>query len=251
MRTVFRIIVGIFLIISVIPPASVGVVNLFVLLPAFLGIFILLLPLIRAALHRLGARRAKNITRIFLSLLILGALTVCTELGFILAGAVPEIRDAPDDAVVIVLGAQVKNSRPSLILSGRIKAAAEYLAAHPESVCIASGGKGSDEDISEAKCIRDTLVSEYDIDSARIILEDRSLNTNQNMANCAAVIAGKGLSADVVVITDGFHMFRAKLLAGRKGLTPYSCPVPTDIRLLPAMYIREFVGIPKTLLFDR
>ena len=82
-------------------------------------------------------------------------------------------------------------------------------------------------------------------------MEDASYNTSQNLENSAKIIRANGLSTNVLLATDGFHMFRAKTLAGWKGLTPYSCPASTDRRLILYLYIRELIGIPKTLLLDR
>jgi len=243
------IIIGTVLILSILPPLSVGVMNVFVLIPAIAGLFILFLPLIRKLIHRAGKKHEKRIIRLFLLFVTICALLIGTELILIWTNLAPQ--EAPAGSVVIVLGAQVKNSRPTLILAGRIRAAAAYLLSHPDSVCIASGGRGTDEDISEAACIHDTLVSDYGIDSDRIYLEDASFNTSQNLENSALIIAEKGLSANVVIATDGFHMYRAKTLAGWKGLTPYACPAATDKRLVFYMYVRECMGIPKTLLFDR
>ena len=246
---IIRIIAATLLILSVLPPLSVGVMNLYVLIPAFLGVFLLLLPLIRRLIHRLGEKSEKRIIRGFFILVIIASIIIAVEFIAIQINIPPE--DAPSGSVVIVPGAQVKNSRPTLILSGRIKAAAEYLLAHPDSVCIASGGRGSDEDISEAKCIRDTLVTEYKIESGRIYMDDASYSTSQNLENSAGIIAENGLSENVVIATDGFHLYRAKTLASWKGLTPFSCPASTDNRLVLYLYIREFMGIPKTLLLDR
>jgi len=241
--------IGIVLILSILPPLSVGVMNVFVLFPAFAGLFLLLLPLIRKMIHRVGEKHEKRIIHIFLLLVTVCALLISTELILIWTN-IP-LQEAPAGSVVIVLGAQVKNSRPTLILAGRIQAAAAYLLSHPDSVCIASGGQGADENISEASCIQDTLVSDYGIDSDRIYLEDASFNTSQNLENSALIISEKELSKNVVLATDGFHMYRAKTLAGWKGLTPYSCPAATDKRLVFYLYVRECMGIPKTLLFDR
>ena len=248
-KTIIRNIAGILLIFSILPPWSVGVMNIFVLIPAFLGFFLLSFPLIHKCFHQFSEKSRRRITRVFISLVIVAALIITTELIVIWVN-IP-MGDAPAKSVVIVLGAQVVNSRPTLILAGRIQVAAKYLTAHPDSMCIASGGRGADEDISEAKCIRDTLVSDYHIDAKRIYMEDASYNTSQNLENCAKIIAAKGLSTNVLLATDGFHMFRAKTLAGWKGLTPYSCPASTDRRLVFYLYIRELIGIPKTLLLDR
>ena len=64
------------------------------------------------------------------------------------------------DCTVVVLGCQVfPDGHPSLMLRGRINAAYDYLTAHPDALCVASGGQNGSEPISEAQCIRDTLVS--------------------------------------------------------------------------------------------
>ena len=45
------------------------------------------------------------------------------------------------DCTVVVLGCQVfPDGHPSLMLRGRINAAYDYLSAHPDAVCVASGG---------------------------------------------------------------------------------------------------------------
>lgn len=246
---IIRYVAGILLILLIIPPISVGVINFFVLLPSFVGVFLFLLPFFRMIIHRAGEKAEKNIFRIFVVFLIVASVLIATELGVIWAN-IPS-QAAPDQSVVIVLGAQVVNSRPTLILQGRIKAAAAYLTSHPDSVCIASGGQGADENISEASCIRESLISDYGINASRIYMEDKSSSTSQNLENSAKIIKENNLSTNVVLATDGFHMFRAKTLARWKGLVPYSCTAKTDKRLVLYLYLREFAGIPKTLLFDR
>ena len=81
------------------------------------------------------------------------------------------------DCTVVVLGCQVfPDGHPSLMLRGRISAAYDYLTAHPDALCVASGGQNGSEPISEAQCIRDTLVS-MGIAPERILLEDQSAST--------------------------------------------------------------------------
>ncbi len=244
-----RILATILLLLTAIPPLSVGVANLFVFLPGLLGILLLFWPLIRAGLRRVSEKKRTRIRRTFLSLFLIAAVLISAELTVIFLNQIPA--EAPPGSVVIVLGAQVKNSRPTLILAGRIKAAAEYLIAHPDAVCIASGGRGADEDISEAQCIRNTLVQVYGIGEDRIYMEDRSTSTDENLGYSAEIIRANGLSSNVVIATDGFHMFRAKLIAGRKGLKAYPCCAATDPRLALYLYIRECIAIPKTLLLNR
>ena len=59
-------------------------------------------------------------------------------------------RKPAPDADVIVLGCEVKGNRPSLMLTGRMEAAAAYLREHPGARCVVSGGRGEGEKISEA-----------------------------------------------------------------------------------------------------
>lgn len=101
------------------------------------------------------------------------------------------------DCTVVVLGCQVfPDGHPSLMLRGRISAAYDYLTAHPDALCVASGGQNGSEPISEAQCIRDTLVS-MGIAPERILLEDQSASTEENLAFSAALLREKGLSTDV------------------------------------------------------
>ena len=94
---------------------------------------------------------------------------------------------AEDAEYVIVLGAQVRGEVPTLVLSARIRAAAEYLKEHPDAIAVASGGKGSGENISEAEAIRRGLVR-LGIAEERILLEDRSTSTAENLRFSAEVI---------------------------------------------------------------
>lgn len=94
---------------------------------------------------------------------------------------------AEDGEYVIVLGAQVRGEVPTLVLSARIRAAAEYLKEHPQAVAVASGGKGSGENISEAEAIRRGLVR-LGISENRILLEDQSTSTAENLRFSAEVI---------------------------------------------------------------
>ena len=67
-------------------------------------------------------------------------------------------RPGQEDCTVVVLGCQVSASgEPTVMLRDRIDAAYDYLTAHPESRCVASGGQNNNEPISEAACIRNTL----------------------------------------------------------------------------------------------
>lgn len=88
---------------------------------------------------------------------------------------------------IIVLGAQVRESGPSAVLKYRLDEAVEYLEDNQETICIVSGGQGANEPYSEAEGMAQYL-KEQGIDASRILLEDKSLNTEQNMEYSKALI---------------------------------------------------------------
>ena len=116
---------------------------------------------------------------------------------------------------LVVLGAKVEaDGSPSKALQKRINAAAEYLAQNPQTIAVASGGQGADEPMTEAVCIWNGLVAKG-IDSQRIILEDASTTTAENMAYSKALMR-EGSSAGIV--TNNYHVYRAVLLAKHAGI---------------------------------
>lgn len=146
---------------------------------------------------------------------------------------------------IIVLGAQVRESGPSAALKYRLDEAVEYLEDNPKTICIVSGGQGANEPYSEAEGMAQYL-KEQGIDASRILLEDKSLNTEQNMEYSKALIKD-GASAGI--ITNDFHLFRAKQIARKYGLdnicgiAAKSTPV-----YLPNNMLREFLAEIKFLM---
>jgi len=153
--------------------------------------------------------------------------------------------DTPEDATLVVLGCALSPSdhtTPSLMLSRRLQAALSYLQSHPDSVCVVSGGQGDDENISEALSMY-TWLTERGIDAGRIIMEDQSLRTAENLAYTSDIINAQGLSKDVLIVTDTFHQFRAKYYARQCGLTPYSLSASTPFALEAFFWLRETVAV--------
>ncbi len=181
---------------------------------------------------------------------------------------------------VIVLGAQVRGEVPTLVLSARIRAAAEYLNEHPQAIAVASGGKGGGENISEAEAIRRGLIR-LGISEDRILLEDRSTSTAENLKFSAEVIqkyerenaagseaVGAEIAAatetansvqnvtpvrfvpkQVVLVTNDFHVFRAVKLAKNLGYTSVSGLGATEFFAVTIQYyVREFFAIGLEIL---
>ena len=144
---------------------------------------------------------------------------------------------------IIVLGAQVRGDVPSKSLYRRIEVAAQYLKDNPETVAIVSGGKGNGENISEAQCMYEYLV-DMGVDGDRIILEDESTSTEENIDLSMKII--KELShkdAKVGIITNNFHIFRAKCIGQKQGLQVVGIPAKSDEILLLNYMVREAFGL--------
>ncbi len=116
---------------------------------------------------------------------------------------------------LIVLGARVEQDGPSPALTRRLNAAMAYLENSPDTLVIASGGQGSDEPVSEAECIRSELIRRG-IAPERILIEDKSTDTMQNIAYSMALMDDHSKSAGIV--TNNFHVWRAERLAKAAGL---------------------------------
>ena len=155
-------------------------------------------------------------------------------------------KNVPKNAdYLIVLGARVKGTVPSLAFASRINAAAEYLKKNKETIVIASGGKGPGEDISEAESIRRELVDQG-ISEARIILEDQSTDTYENINFSKRLIPNDERLG--LVVTNNFHLYRAVSIARDKGLVVQGLPAETPWIAVPKSYSREYLAITKYYL---
>lgn len=160
--------------------------------------------------------------------------------GVILQGA---FMSAPENLdYIIVLGAKVNGTSPSGALRNRIQVASEYMTENPDTVCVASGGQGDDEGISEAECILRGLTSRG-IDASRVILEDRSTSTVENLRFSLEKIESPE-SASVGIVTNNFHIYRAMKTARAQNCgTFFGIPVSTSLLSYPHYILREFAAV--------
>ncbi len=152
----------------------------------------------------------------------------------------------PNLEYVIVLGAGLNGSTPSNTLRKRIEEGYTYMSDNPDTVLIASGGQGFKESISEAECIKRELVK-MGIDEDRIILEDRSTSTIENLKYSLEIIKDK--NARVGIITNSFHEYRAGIIAKDVGFTnAYSVPATTLMPVGIHYMLREFFGVVRLFM---
>ena len=188
-----------------------------------------------------------------IALILVGVLVFGALLGAVLHGSYDHVVGEPK--VMVVLGCQVKPWGPSILLQDRINKAAEYLQDHPDVIVVASGGQGQDEHTSEAQAIYDGLV-EQGIDESRILQEDQSYNTIQNLRNSMELLEKNGydIEDDMIVVSNGFHLTRVRMLWARihgddDNLSTLAAPsshVPSRYK----MYIREPIALVKSFILD-
>ena len=146
---------------------------------------------------------------------------------------------------VIVLGAQVHADKPSVVLKYRLDEAILYLNENPETVCIVAGGQGKNEPYSEAYGMAQYLM-QNGIDKDRILLEDQSKTTEENLRFSRKFLPE---DAEVGIITNDFHMFRALQIAQKQGLSDV-CGIAADSTkfYLPNNMLREYFAEVKFLI---
>ncbi|PEZ03611.1 cytoplasmic protein [Bacillus sp. AFS018417] len=157
--------------------------------------------------------------------------------------------EAPNNAdYMIVLGAGVKGTEPSYSLQYRIDKAAEYLKTHQQTIVIVSGGKGKGEDISEALAMKRGLIKQG-IQEERIIMEDRSTNTDENIKFSKSLIPANKKKG--IIVTNDFHMYRAKKIAEKQGLQLEGLSARTPKPIIIQSNVREYLAITKYWLMDQ
>ena len=148
----------------------------------------------------------------------------------------------------LLLGKKVMTNLDSIFKSR--DAAYAYLTAHPNTICIATGGKGSDENLSGAQCIYNHLTA-MGIDKDRIWLEDTATSTIENFQYSVQLLQEKNgsIPGSVSVLSNEFHLFRASLMAEDAGLSPNFVAAPTtDIASRVNYTMQEIFALWKYLI---
>lgn len=234
------IIIGILIIAVYVSPLYKSKINLGNIFGIILGAFVIIFSAFYDQIKKIFTYPTGRI----LIILFFGLLIIFLTLFFItLLKIINAIKcNAKDETTVIVLGCRVKGIVPSKALVKRCRAAAEYMETNKNAVAILSGGQGDDEDISEAECMF-RLMNSYGIDRDRLIKEEKSTSTYENMLYSKQIIDTLNLSENIAVATSEYHMLRAKKYAQIVGLNPYSLPAKSIPILRVPYFTREVFGI--------
>ena len=212
----------------------------------FLLLFLGLCILAAATLsHKTLEKIPKWFKIIFVSLL---CIAVCFTSFLIIYGS-RDTADFSEDAV-IVLGAAVHGKTPSLTLKRRLDAAVAYNEQNPDALIVVSGGKGNQEDITEAEAMEKYL-TEHGVSKDVIIKEDKAVSTYTNFKYSKELLDERlGGEYKAAFITNDFHIFRASLCARQGGIdsiTHYHSD--TNLSYILSASLRECLAVIYYLIF--
>jgi len=160
---------------------------------------------------------------------------VCVSIGlafFIILQAIIISGSHTEEAdvdVIIVLGAGLINDRPSLILASRLNATIAYAQKRNNIPIITTGGLGRFQTVTEGEAMARYLIA-GGVDENRIWIEEASTNSHENINFAKEIMAEKGLDIEnskVAIVTNEFHLYRAKLIAEKAGLNPIGVAAET------------------------
>lgn len=189
----------------------------------------------------------------------------CMMLGTMVADAVAaRYEPKKDKDYIIVLGCAIrKDGTPTPLLRGRLDRAMTFAQAQEAEtgkapIFVLSGGKGADECVSEAECMRRYL-AEQGVPESRMLLEDKSTDTAENMSFSKKLVLelvrpGKEApraywpSLDdpetrIAFSTTNYHVFRSGIKARQAKLRALGMGCRSKWYFWPNAAVREFVGL--------
>ncbi len=178
-----------------------------------------------------------------------GLIAFCFVSGLMIKASITTVPDDCKNYTIVVLGCKTIDDEPSWMLKDRLDKAYKELLKNPDVMCVVTGGQGEDEKYSEAYVMKKYL-TEKGISADRIIIEDSSTSTEENLLYTKATIELNGLSHNVVIVTDRFHELRARIWAEKAGFDNiYSACCDTRIYLVIGYWFREMFGLARLYVF--
>lgn len=133
-----------------------------------------------------------------------------------------------DDVMLCVLGKKLHNNKPDAEYLLRLKRAQQLLQEDQKSDVILLGGKTGNALISEAHAGKEFLLT-HNISESRIYLEQESQNTLENILNATDFLVEK--NKKIIVISNRYHLARAKQLAYGLGIQVEPCAAEENLKL--------------------
>lgn len=173
----------------------------------------------------------------------------CMIIGVIISYIlVSKIQPLPNKDYIIILGCGIeKDGTPTPLLRGRIDRALAFredqlAKTGKELTFVPSGGRGGDEIISESESMSRYLRTKG-IPAERILREDQSTNTFENMKFSKALIQERNPQGNVIFSTNTYHVFRSGIFASKVNMRSIGIGAKSPWYFWPNALVREFVGL--------
>ena len=173
----------------------------------------------------------------------------CMLIGVIVADAIAALHEPVRDRdFLIILGCGLKkDGTPTPLLQGRIDRALAFAEKQraetgKKLTFVTSGGQGPNEIVSESASMKRYLL-EHGVPAERIIEEDRSTDTFENMKFSKEKIWAVDEQAKIAFSTTNYHVFRSGLFARRVKMRAVGMGARTKWYFWPNAAVREFVGL--------
>ena len=148
---------------------------------------------------------------------------------------------------VIILGSKIKdNGELTPLLKVRADRALLFgknqkMSTNKDVIYVPSGGQGSNEIIPEAEAIKNYLIEEG-IDQNKILVENKSTSTIENIRFSKKLIEKEKKNAKVAFSTTNYHVFRSGVIANNEGLDCEGMGSTTKWYFYTNALIREFIA---------
>lgn len=178
-------------------------------------------------------------------MLTLGMVFFSIMLGIIVYHGAKDTVTFKEDCV-LVLGCGIRGETVLPTLESRLDRCLEYLKYNPNALVLVSGGQGPKEDIPEAVAMQRYLIA-HGVPAERIIVEDKSRNTMQNLSYSKGILDSLFLQKKyrIALITSDYHSYRVDMAAKQSGLTIGTYNAGVKWYLRPSAYTREVLSICK------
>lgn len=187
---------------------------------------------------------------ILIKFLFLAGILICIVLGGII-GVFGMTSTAKKSDCIIVLGCQVRGTTLSQFLKQRLDKSIQLYNKGFAEYIIVSGGQGPGEDITEAEAMKNYLLSNG-INENRIIMEDRSENTMENLRNSKLLMDQMNFDT-AIIVSNKYHLKRASIMAKKVGLNASYSGIFASQYLFYEIYgfFREIPGVIRLLILGR
>jgi uncharacterized SAM-binding protein YcdF (DUF218 family) len=145
--------------------------------------------------------------------------------------------------VIIILGAAEYRGKPSPVLKGRLDHGLDLYRGRKAPLILTTGGAGGDPVFTEGEVGRDYLVRQG-VPSEAILVETEGGTTMHSVAAAAQIMHRMDLES-CIVVSDGYHIYRAKKMLESQGFRVYGSPRPEPVRSDARqwwLYVRQAVG---------